>query len=125
MCSFVSRSRSVLYVAWHRLMHRRQAVQAVACGWMLVVSIPAFCVDLDSMLTQCKTCHDYGVGGAPRSNRTEDWTSRLSRGEDALVRSVREGVPGTLMEGGICEGCSDAQVRTLIDRLVRGAGKST
>lgn len=105
-------------------MHCRSIVQTVAFGWMLVLSSPGKCVDLDSMLAQCKTCHDYGVGGAPRSNRAEDWAPRLSRGEAALVRSVREGVPGTLMEGGICAGCSDAEVRILIDRLIDGPKKS-
>lgn len=68
-------------------------------------------------LPSCAACHDTGAGGAPRIGRPLDWAPHLQKGMPVLVRSVRQGVAGTLMAGGICEDCSDAEIESLIRRM--------
>jgi cytochrome c5 len=67
----------------------------------------------------CSTCHQGGGGGAPRLNRAEEWRTRLPRGLDALTLSAVRGVPNTAMlpKGGY--ELTDAQVRGLVDWMMR------
>ncbi|MES2685155.1 MAG: c-type cytochrome [Pseudomonadota bacterium] len=65
----------------------------------------------------CAACHDTGAGGAPRAGRAAEWAPRLKKGMPQLVASVRQGVAGTLMASDTCEGCSTAEIQSLIRRL--------
>ena len=68
-------------------------------------------------LPVCAACHDTGAGGAPRMGRVQDWAPRLKKGMPKLIASVRQGVPGTLMASDTCDGCTDAEIKSLIRRL--------
>ena len=68
-------------------------------------------------LPVCTACHDIGAGGAPRTGRAADWAPRLEKGLPRLIASVRRGVPGTLMASETCEGCTDAEIKSLIRRM--------
>lgn len=68
-------------------------------------------------LLVCAACHDTGAGGAPRMGRAQDWSPRLKKGMPKLIASVRHGVPGTLMASDTCDGCTDAEIKSLIRRL--------
>lgn len=65
----------------------------------------------------CAACHDTGAGGAPRMGRVQDWAPRLKKGMPTLISSVRQGIPGTLMASETCDGCTDAEIKSLIRRL--------
>ena len=73
--------------------------------------------DTERRLQICAVCHESGAGGAPRIGRVADWAPRLKSGMPALIGSVKHGVPGTLMPGGSCRDCSDAQIEELILRM--------
>lgn len=112
-------------------MMKRAMAKRIAPGWLRLsagswitlatalatVVSPAFAVDLDRQLQVCAACHATGAGGAPKTGRETDWAPRLDKGMPALVQSVHEGVPGTLMTAGICRGCSDEEIETLIRRM--------
>ncbi len=68
-------------------------------------------------LPVCAACHDTGAGGAPRMGRAQEWAPHLEKGMPRLIASVRYGVPGTLMASDTCDGCTDAEIRSLIRRL--------
>ncbi len=65
----------------------------------------------------CAACHDTGAGGAPRIGRMQDWAPHLEKGMPKLIASVRHGVPGTLMASDSCDGCTDAEIKSLIRRM--------
>ena len=72
-------------------------------------------------LPVCAACHDTGAGGAPRMGRAQDWAPRLKKGMPQLIASVRHGVAGTLMPSDSCDGCTDAEIKSLIRRLSAAA----
>ncbi|MEW6169061.1 MAG: c-type cytochrome [Pseudomonadota bacterium] len=78
---------------------------------------PSGAVDLEQQLQVCAACHATGAGGAPKIGRAGDWAPRLDKGMPALLKSVHDGVPGTLMMGGICRDCSDEEIEALIRRM--------
>lgn len=102
-------------------MHETWSVRRcrVVLGLVVPGLLPALAgaVDLDQQLGVCAACHATGAGGAPKIGRPAEWAPRLDKGMPALLRSVREGVPGTLMAPGICRDCSDEEVETLIRRM--------
>ena len=61
----------------------------------------------------CARCHINGQFGAPRIHVASAWASRLDKGLDVLVRSVRNGL-GAMPAGGGCSNCSDAEYRDMI-----------
>ena len=69
----------------------------------------------------CSACHGFGVADAPRLGVADDWTSRLSRGREALYRNAIEGFTGNTgvmpPKGGFTE-LTDEQVREIVDFMV-------
>lgn len=92
---------------------------------MLGVSHGAAAVDLESMYQVCASCHAIGVANAPKLGDKRSWHPRLKRSPEALINSVRNGVPGTLMEGGICRDCTDQDILALIERMSGIAASTT
>ena len=39
----------------------------------------------------CYKCHRSGVDGAPKTGNKEDWTPRVAKGKEELLKSVIEG----------------------------------
>lgn len=61
----------------------------------------------------CKACHAQPGSIAPLVGHRQAWAPRLSKGMDALTRSVREGFNG-MPAGGLCLDCTDADIAQLI-----------
>jgi len=66
----------------------------------------------------CFSCHAAGVAGAPVPGDREAWAPRVAKGREALVRSVREGMPPGMPAGGLCTGCSDADLAAAVDYML-------
>jgi len=61
----------------------------------------------------CAACHVSGAGGAPKSHDVAAWESRMAKGMDALVASVKNGL-SAMPPTGLCADCSDEEYRSLI-----------
>ena len=73
----------------------------------------------------CKTCHGYGVAGAPIPTDAEAWGPRLQQTKDRLYEHAINGFFGpddTMMPArGGNQALSDAQVRSAVDYMVEVA----
>ncbi len=67
----------------------------------------------------CFSCHAAGVAGAPEFGDPEAWAPRLAKGEDAMLRSVIDGMPPGMPVMGLCMACSEEQLRDSIDYIVQ------
>jgi len=66
----------------------------------------------------CFSCHAGGVGGAPIPGDAEAWAPRVAKGRDALVKSVRDGVPPGMPPMGLCTSCTDADLAAAVDYML-------
>ena len=66
----------------------------------------------------CFSCHAGGVGGAPIPGDEAAWAPRVAKGRDALVRSVREGIPPGMPPMGLCMSCSDEDLAAAVDYML-------
>ena len=66
----------------------------------------------------CFSCHAGGVGGAPIPGDEEAWAPRVAKGRDALLTSVREGMPPGMPPMGLCMSCSDEDLAQAIDYML-------
>lgn len=96
-----------------RIDRRRGLLAGIALTWL--ANAPA--ADLERTLQACGACHDTGAGGAPKTGRVGEWAPRLQRGMPAMRASVKSGIPGSMMPGGLCAGCSDGEIEQLVRRL--------
>jgi len=73
--------------------------------------------------TRCSLCHDSGSGQGLRISDREEWSTRLARGRDALVRSAIRGVPNSAMtpRSGHA-GLADAEVAAAVNYLLDQSG---
>lgn len=72
----------------------------------------------------CKSCHGPGLGGAPRFGSREDWSPRLAKGRDALLRSALEGFVGPEAEmpaRGGNDALDDDRVAEALDYMIEAA----
>lgn len=66
----------------------------------------------------CLLCH--GVrSGAPLVGFEPAWKPRMAQGQDQLLAHVREGL-NAMPAMGLCTDCSDAELRQLIDFVIKG-----
>lgn len=66
----------------------------------------------------CFSCHAGGVAGAPIPGDSEAWAPRAAKGMDALVASVREGIPPGMPPMGLCMSCTDEDFAAVIDYML-------
>jgi cytochrome c5 len=71
--------------------------------------------------SQCATCHEKGLHGAPRIDDRAAWTPRMKRGLDATVRSAIKGHGAMPARGGLAD-LTDAELRSAIIYLFNPAG---
>jgi cytochrome c5 len=74
---------------------------------------------LQRYYTSCISCHANGAANAPRTGDAARWQSRLDKGMDALVASVRNGL-GAMPPGGMCRDCTDEELAALISFMASG-----
>ncbi len=65
----------------------------------------------------CASCHAQGRGGAPRVG-DPIWDDIAKQGRDALLDTVKAGVPPGMPAKGMCRRCSDQELRDAIDYLL-------
>ena len=68
----------------------------------------------------CGICHANGAAGAPKTGDIAAWEPRLSKGLDALVSSVENGL-NAMMPKGMCDDCSTEDYQALITYMSAGA----
>ncbi len=66
----------------------------------------------------CATCHNAGVAGAPKLGDAAAWAPRLEKGIDALYASAINGLPPAMPAKGMCFGCSDDDLKAIVDHMV-------
>ena len=68
----------------------------------------------------CALCHINGEAGAPIIGDTNSWSERTLKGEDALIRSVLEGL-NSMPPLGYCMACELEDFKSMVDFMV-GSG---
>lgn len=66
----------------------------------------------------CGACHGTGWNGAPISNIRSDWEARTAAGLEAMLANVKQGL-NTMPPMGTCMDCSDAELRAVIEMMIR------
>lgn len=70
--------------------------------------------------TTCKTCHEAGLLGAPKSGDKANWAPRIAQGKDTLYKHAIEGFTGKSgampPKGG--SNASDDEVKSAVDYMV-------
>lgn len=68
----------------------------------------------------CALCHINGEAGAPIIGDTNSWSERTLKGEDALIRSVLEGL-NSMPPLGYCMSCELEDFKSMVNFMV-GSG---
>ncbi len=71
----------------------------------------------DIYKASCTTCHDAGVGGAPKFGDADAWKPRLDKGIDTLYANAINGV-NAMPAKGLCMDCSDEEMQAVVDYMV-------
>jgi len=66
----------------------------------------------------CFSCHAGGVAGAPIPGDEAAWAPRVAKGREALLVSVKEGMPPGMPPMGLCMSCSDEDLAQAIDYML-------
>ena len=74
----------------------------------------------DIYLAICARCHDDAVQGAPRPGHPGDWELRLREGIDAVVNRTIEGMLPHMPARGLCDECTDEEVRAVVEFMLEG-----
>jgi len=82
--------------------HRVDGDQSVVAD-SAEVSIAA----MEKWSRSCILCHVAGEGGAPRIGHPNDWTERVERGVDGMVRNAIEGF-NNMPPLGYCMDCEES-----------------
>ena len=65
----------------------------------------------------CALCHINGEAGAPIIGDTKSWSERTLKGEDALMRSVLEGL-NSMPPLGYCMACELEDFKSMVNFMV-------
>lgn len=69
----------------------------------------------------CATCHAAGIAGAPLFGDTAQWEPRIAKGMEVLYASSINGMPPAMPAKGMCFGCSDDDLKAIVDYMVEAA----
>lgn len=69
----------------------------------------------------CATCHAAGIAGAPLFGDTAQWEPRIAKGMEVLYASSINGMPTGMPAKGMCSGCSDDDLKAIVDYMVEAA----
>lgn len=66
----------------------------------------------------CKLCHDGGLMGAPKTGDLAAWAPRMEKGNDVLLKNVKDGF-NAMPPKGTCADCTDEEFVKLIDKMAK------
>lgn len=66
----------------------------------------------------CASCHSAGTPGIPQLGARAEWEERLARGKQTLYQHTLEGYRG-MPERGLCENCTDEELMTTVDFMLK------
>lgn len=66
----------------------------------------------------CHTCHDAGVGGAPKIGDQADWKARLGKGIEQVYAHAINGF-NAMPPKGTCMNCSDDEIKETVDYMIK------
>ena len=94
---------------------RRTAAAAAALAALM--TLPAVAEpNMEKYSRSCAACHAGGVAGAPKTHDVAAWESRLAKGMEALLGSVKNGL-NAMPPTGLCADCSDEEYKDLINYM--------
>ncbi len=64
----------------------------------------------------CKLCHDGGLMGAPKTGDVAAWAPRLEKGNDVLLKHIKEGF-NAMPPKGTCADCTDEEFLKLTEKM--------
>ncbi|MEX1033945.1 MAG: c-type cytochrome [Cellvibrionaceae bacterium] len=67
----------------------------------------------------CGTCHNTGVGGAPKPGDAAAWEPRLEKGMETVFENAWNGI-NAMPAKGICMNCTEEEMRATIDYMIEG-----
>ena len=76
--------------------------------------------DMAKYNKSCAVCHASGAAGAPKTGDVAAWEPRLAKGEDALVKSVTDGM-NAMPPKGMCYDCTADDYKALIEHMAKAA----
>jgi cytochrome c5 len=69
----------------------------------------------------CKSCHESGALGSPKTGDTAAWGPRIAKGLDALVQSTTNGIGQMPPKGGAAD-LTDVEIQRAVAYLANQAG---
>jgi glucose/arabinose dehydrogenase/arylsulfatase A-like enzyme/cytochrome c5 len=72
--------------------------------------------------TICASCHSAGLAGIPQLGDAEAWTERALKGKEQLFQNTLYGIGG-MPPAGLCDNCSEAELRAAINFMLKGTRK--
>jgi cytochrome c5 len=72
----------------------------------------------------CLKCHEAGEQGAPKLSDTSAWTQRISKGLDAVTKTVIRGHGKMPARGGVAD-LTDTELKSVIAYMLKRAGSGT
>lgn len=91
-------------------MKRLLLATLLAFGTVQVVAEPAV---EEKYGKSCAICHAAGVAGAPKTGVPAEWDARLAKGDEVLLKSMKEGL-NAMPPMGMCTDCSDDELLALV-----------
>ncbi|PCI77091.1 MAG: cytochrome C [SAR86 cluster bacterium] len=88
-----------------------EVVEVVAAA----TEVAAFDVESTYQMS-CFACHGTGAAGAPIMGDADAWTERMTKGMDAVMANVVNGL-NAMPPKGLCMTCSDDNLQTLVSYM--------
>jgi cytochrome c5 len=84
---------------------------------VVVVETPAALSGEDVYKKHCVVCHAAGVAGAPKFQDKASWSTRQSKGIDALLKTATSGL-NAMPPKGTCMTCSNDELKAAIQFML-------
>ena len=89
-----------------------------ACGAVAAASDGKPKTGEEVYTSTCHTCHEAGVGGAPKVGDKAAWKERLAQGMDTLHDHAITGIRA-MPPKGTCMACSDDEIKGAVDYMLK------
>lgn len=91
------------------------AVLALVCASNISLADDAINAKYDK---SCKLCHDGGLMGAPKTGDVAAWAPRLEKGNEALLKNIKNGI-NAMPPKGTCADCTDEEFLKLVEKMAK------